>query len=320
MEKPLVSCITTTCRKFRHIYETIDSILMQDYPNIEIVLGDDGSEDFPGDEIRGYIDAHKRDNIKNVVILHSEENHGTVWNCANCRKHASGEYLMGIASDDRFYDSAVVSDVVDFFQKTGADIITCKRLFVDEETGKSMNCMPFRHQRRWMKKLTPEKMFQKMASFSFISGSNTYCTKSFYEISGGYDRAYKYIEDCPFFLKIYRGGGRIEIFDRISIRYRYGRGISTASNKNNAFREAMYKDRIRYMTREIIPYMEDWPWWRKAQMRTRLYRFRLEQEAPGAKLWKIYLKLFTRSPVGTLVQIYYQLGYKLLCRIPEKGA
>jgi glycosyltransferase involved in cell wall biosynthesis len=108
---PLVSCITTTYNKYEYLYQTLDSIFAQDYPNIELVLGDDGSRNFPEQEIWDYICTHKGTNITNVVVLHEDENHGTVWNCSNCRDHASGTYIMGIASDDRFYDEHVVLSI-----------------------------------------------------------------------------------------------------------------------------------------------------------------------------------------------------------------
>ena len=39
--KPLVSVVTITYRKFEYIYDTIDSVLNQDYDNIEYIISDD---------------------------------------------------------------------------------------------------------------------------------------------------------------------------------------------------------------------------------------------------------------------------------------
>lgn len=108
---------------------------------------------------------------------------------------------MGIVSDDRFYDLKVVSDVVDFFQEIGADIITYKRMFVDAETDQELGCILFPKQQRWMGKLPSEQLFQKISSFCFLTGENTYYTKAFYKSMGGYVRSFKYMEDYPFFLK-----------------------------------------------------------------------------------------------------------------------
>ena len=307
---PLVSVITTTYNKFQYLFETLDSIFKQDYSNIELIIGDDGSKYFPKEEIVSYIADHKRNNIVNTIILHEEQNHGTVWNCDNCRRHANGTYLMGIASDDRFIDERVISEVVEFFQNTGASIVTCRRQFVDNLTDKKMALLPFKRQVRWMKFYSNLVIFQKLSSFCFLTGANTYYTKEFFIEMGGFDLSYKYMEDYPFFLKILRTNTQIHMLDRVTILYRYGSGISTISHKKNKFRKELYDDRIRYMEKDIIPYMQDFPWWRKEQMRVRLRRFIMEREGNSNNSFIVYIKLFLFSPIGTLVQLWYQISYK----------
>lgn len=308
---PLVSIITTTYNKFHFLYETLDSIFAQDYPNIEIIIGDDGSKDFPMKEINDYIRENRGENISDVHILHENENHGTVWNCDNCRRMAKGVYLMGIASDDRFYDEKVVSDVVNYFQNQNCEIVTCRRLYVDSVSDKPILVMPDAQYSKWINSLSPQKLFEKMGSIGFISGSCTYYTKAFYEKMGGFDQAYKYIEDYPFFMRALREGTEIYYFDRISIKYRYGSGISTISHKKNSFREKMYDDRIRYMNQEILPYMDSWPWWRKSQMKTRLRRFLIEKKEEDNNKIRVYSRLFSKAPIGTIIQMYYMGRYML---------
>lgn len=311
--RSLVSCITTTYKKFNCLYQTLDSIFMQDYPNIEIIIGDDGSPDFPEQELKKYIEEYKGKNITNVVIHHEEKNRGTVSNCARCRELASGDYIMGIASDDRFSDRKVVSDVVRFFEIKGAQVVTCIRQFVDEQTDEKLTCMPTEKQQHWMSCLSTEKVFEKMASFPFISGSCTYYRKEFYDRMGKYDCSFRYIEDVPFYLKTLRKGEKIFFYPRISILYRYGGGISTTPNKDNVFRRAMYNDRVHYMKQEIFPYMGKMPWWRRKQMKVRMKRFELDGK--NQKLWKTYLQLLFYSPVGTLVHLHYQMEYRKHLRI-----
>ena len=309
MEYPLVSCITTTYQKFDYIFETLDSIFSQDYPNIEIIIGDDGSSNFPFKEIEDYVNQKKSQNIKNVLILHENENHGTVWNCSNCRNHANGIYLMGIASDDVFYDNKVISDIVNYFQKSGAEIVTCKRQFFQEGSNKNLVIMPFFYQIKWMKKLNNKILFQKLCSYCFLTGANTYYTKELYERIGGFDLEYRYMEDYPYFLKILRTQTKIHMLERISIKYRYGSGVSTTPNKNNIFIKSLYDDRILYMKKDILPYIQDFPYFRKKQMEVRLMRFEIGKNQKISIL-KTYIKLFMYSPIGTLVNIWYQSLYK----------
>lgn len=45
-------------------------------------------------------------------------------------------------------------------------------------------------------------------------------------------------------------------------------------------------------------------------MKVRLRRFEIERDEQKNDLIKIYIKLFLYSPIGTVVQIYYQHSYK----------
>ena len=226
---------------------------------------------------------------------------------------------MGIASDDRFYDHKVISDVVAYFQKTGAEIVACKRLFVQEGTEKILNTMPFPNQIKWMQRLDNNQLFQKLSSFCFLSGANTYYTKALYQKMGGYDLDYMYMEDYPFFLKLYRTENKIFFFDRLSIKYRYGAGASTSPHKSNVFRVRMYGDRIRYMRKDIIPYMDNFPYFRKEQMKVRLRRFEIENSNHGSSVIRTYARLLLFSPIGTVIQIWYQGMYQIRIRIRKNA-
>jgi hypothetical protein len=189
--------------------------------------------------------------------------------------------------------------------------MVCKRQFVRADTDELLGLMPFSNQVRWLKTLDNQLLFQKLASFCFLTGANTYYTKDLYLKMGGYDKRYKYMEDYPFFLKLLRTDVRFDMYERISIKYRYGGGLSTAPHKKSAFNEGMYEDRLRYMRQEIMPYMDEFPYFRRAQMKVRLRRFEMEKEGLETSTAAKYLKLFLFSPVGTIVQVWYQGMYQL---------
>lgn len=65
---PLVSIIVLTYLQRHILNDCIDSILSQDYPNIELIICDDCSADFDCDEVYQYIEQNKKSNISNIVI------------------------------------------------------------------------------------------------------------------------------------------------------------------------------------------------------------------------------------------------------------
>ena len=71
MEKPLISVVTLTYKKFDYIYKAIDSVLNQTYPYVEYIISDDGSPNFPQNEIEDYVSNRKGKNIIKFSIISS---------------------------------------------------------------------------------------------------------------------------------------------------------------------------------------------------------------------------------------------------------
>ena len=86
-----VSVITLAYNSMETIFETIDSVLMQDYPEIEMIVADDHSAEFDEEKIIAYIETRKGQNIVNYQVYQNRENLGTVKNINNAIKRATGE-------------------------------------------------------------------------------------------------------------------------------------------------------------------------------------------------------------------------------------
>lgn len=66
----LVSAVIITYKQGDYLFDTIQSILFQNYPCIELIIADDGSPCFDEEKIKQYIHTNAADNIKSVKILH----------------------------------------------------------------------------------------------------------------------------------------------------------------------------------------------------------------------------------------------------------
>jgi glycosyltransferase involved in cell wall biosynthesis len=60
MNKPLVSVIIPIYNMQDFIAQTIDSVLNSTYPNMELILMDDGSKDSSPEIAKAYLDKDKR--------------------------------------------------------------------------------------------------------------------------------------------------------------------------------------------------------------------------------------------------------------------
>ena len=235
MDDQRVTCIVTVYRKFEFLYAAIDSVLKQTYPDIELIICDDCSENFPQTEIVQYIEANKQDNLKRWLVYSNPKNLGTVRNFNIAIKKASGFYFINLASDDEFFDKTVMEQVVRAFQKTGALIANCRAVLC--AAGKQSG-MSFQTERDiWeIQNKSAEQLFDRISRDNIVTGAATYFTREAIEKYGYYNEQYCYIEDLPRFLTVYRQGDRISFFDFSTVRWRRD-GVSGSSAKSIRYLE-----------------------------------------------------------------------------------
>lgn len=115
MNDKLVSIIVPVYNDEKYIERCIESILIQDYQNIEIILVDDGSTD----NSPLLIDSLAKNNNK-ILVIH-KKNTG-VSSARNIGiENAKGEYIMFVDGDD-WVDNNYVSYFVSLVEEFGCDI------------------------------------------------------------------------------------------------------------------------------------------------------------------------------------------------------
>lgn len=120
----LVSIVIPAYNAARFVEPCLNSCLRQTYPNIEIVLIDDGSKDDTLELAQGFSKDHP-----NVKVYHTEN--GGVARARNlgiCV--ASGEWITFLDVDDMLCEDAVEVLLSGF--EEGVDIISCGTIYLDE--------------------------------------------------------------------------------------------------------------------------------------------------------------------------------------------
>lgn len=103
---PLVSVNVITFNQASFLAETLDSILAQDYPNLEIVIADDASRDETPEIARAYA---KRDTRIKLVL--STKNGGVVANCNRGLAACTGQYIVPFSGDDVMLPGKITEQV-----------------------------------------------------------------------------------------------------------------------------------------------------------------------------------------------------------------
>lgn len=234
MMLPLVTIITTTYRKFDFLEFTMSSVFGQDYPRIEYIVSDDGSDNFSQDVIENVINKYKGQNIENIQIIHHESNLGTVKNITLATKAANGEYIIGLGLEDRFASKSSVSQIIDRMQQKKCDILAFSRIQCSPE-GIQLRKMPCIGYYKYINKMSTRQLqYRALVTgeyYEMASGSSICSRKSLLEKMDYYDLNFKYWEDGPYLAKCYREGIEIETaYDIIGLLYRLG-GISSIKPK-----------------------------------------------------------------------------------------
>jgi glycosyltransferase involved in cell wall biosynthesis len=106
MIEPLVSVNLPAYNQIAYIDEAISSAVEQDYDNLEIVCGDDGSTDGTADRIRDWAARHP-----GRVIPVLGPHVGMTGNCNRILPHLRGKYVFGHAGDDVFLPGKIRKQV-----------------------------------------------------------------------------------------------------------------------------------------------------------------------------------------------------------------
>lgn len=123
-----ISIITTSYNSSRTIEQTLQSVISQNYVNIEYIIIDGGSKD----ETMNIVNKYK-ERIQTII---SEEDKGVYDAFNKGSKLASGDYIFFVNSDDYLHDENVISDMVDFLTRQENPIAVYGDIFiVNEKTG-----------------------------------------------------------------------------------------------------------------------------------------------------------------------------------------
>lgn len=244
-------------RNFKYVYQTINSIFRQDYSNIELIISDDGSSNFPQDEIRSYVKKHCPPNITSWRINHNTTNVGTVKHLNIVAHMAQGEYFMSVSADDLIDHSEVVSTyVAHLHENDKADILMAQTAMYDEKMKKIQYYFVQPHIRQiLLHDQESNTLFNEIAEHPYLPSVSTFFSKRFFEKYGYFDENYFLVEDWSLHLRIARKHIPICYVDFVSIRHRSG-GVSHGNTLGTSETYKRYlNDLQQTYDREIKPYL-----------------------------------------------------------------
>lgn len=118
---PLVSVVVPCYNYAAYMAQTIESVLAQDYPNIEVILIDDGSTDATADIARRYPQA----------TYYYQENQGLSAARNNGFQKIHGEYVIFLDADDKLAPGFVAKTVATAQQHPDAGFVYTQQQYFE---------------------------------------------------------------------------------------------------------------------------------------------------------------------------------------------
>ncbi len=181
---PKISIVTPSFNQAEFIEETIRSVLLQGYPNLEYIIIDGGSTDASIDIIKKY--------EKWLTFWVSEPDKGQSHAINKGFAKASGEIFAYINSDDLYCPNILGTVATIFSEKWNPQLIAGECFIFDGDTVKNI-----------FKPWWPENMDHFLHPFgSTFAQPAAFWTRYIYEKVGGFDESFHFCFDQEFFLKI----------------------------------------------------------------------------------------------------------------------
>lgn len=129
MTQPLVSIIMPAYNAEKYIAEAIESVLKQDYPNFELVIINDGSNDNTEKIINSYDDKR--------IKYYKQENKGVGFARNQGLKNMAGDFFCFLDADD-YYPINSISSRITIFENSTINFVDGNVLIVDEYLEKTI--------------------------------------------------------------------------------------------------------------------------------------------------------------------------------------
>jgi glycosyltransferase involved in cell wall biosynthesis len=221
VEYPLVSIVVPTFNQASFLPVALDSVIFQDYPNLEIIICNHGSTDDTSSIIKRFVKGIKEDNVnylayfndkqgeddfvrnfdkrypqnRTIRVIQSKQNIGATNSYNEGFKVASGKYCTYLVADDYFLPNAI-KEMVKILENTKMDVVYSD-MFVVDSTGRIL---------QHLKK--PDYSFKACFADWFHLGVSRLYRQQLHQEVGYYDPGYKNANDYDMFLRFAIAGAK----------------------------------------------------------------------------------------------------------------
>lgn len=221
MQEPLISVIIITYNHSKFIVDALNSIKMQTYNNIELIISDDFSTDNTLDVCRNWIKNNKEHFIRTEIVT-SPRNTGVAANCNRGLKKARGEWIKFLSGDDALLPDCIKS-YVNYINNNPEVLFIHSNVIPYSDTFSVENKLPISYLSKLRlnkEETSAREQYKILLHFNNIQASTVMIHKSVFKRVGEFEESITYYEDYPMWLKITKNNIKLYYLDSISAKYR----------------------------------------------------------------------------------------------------
>ncbi|MHB1653826.1 MAG: glycosyltransferase family 2 protein [Desulfitobacteriaceae bacterium] len=230
---PSVSVVIPTFNHELYVNQAVESVLAQGYPNVQVLVVDDGSRDNTAAILKPYLSR-----IQYVY----KENGGTSSALNRGLSLANGQYICWLSADDAFLPGKIARQVALMESDPKLGFSYTSFSVIDGYGRKQHDVHSAYFQDKW-------DMIKHLMEGCFINGSSVMMRRSALERVGGFDEGLPQAHDYDLwfrFLRYYSCG----FLDELLLAYRWhGENMSKVSDPTS---ERVVRERVRRLFPELV--------------------------------------------------------------------
>ncbi|ENA5601390.1 glycosyltransferase, partial [Escherichia coli] len=207
---PLVSVAIITYNQKEYLRECIESILLQNYPNLQIVVADDCSSDGTQDLLLRYSQQYP-----NVFTLKlSEKNLGITANSNLAHFACRGKYIFWMGGDDLMLPGKIAKQVE--YMENNPDCTLCYHNLDVFDSATKKNLYYFNH----LKKQKINGTIREIIKFRTFNGACSTVVRKDKTPKEGFNELIPIASDWLYWVDTLANGGNIKYIDEVLGKYR----------------------------------------------------------------------------------------------------
>lgn len=244
---PLVSVVVLTYNSEQFILRTLNSVLIQDYERIELIISDDGSNDNTCEIIDDWL-YQNGSSFEKCWLVKSFTNKGTCKNYNQGVINSHGDYIKTLDGDDLLKGPDSISRYISYIRDTNHEIcISDVSVFSDEDYELSYYEDYYHRYFECVKESLPEQKKRIIRELS-LPDPGVFFSRKLYDSVGGFDESYKLQEEWPFFMKVLDNDYHIGAIEQKLVSYRITTQAATHGKERKSYVKRMcVKDNLVFL-------------------------------------------------------------------------